>query len=148
MKSKLRIAIPICMLIIIAGLIVGIILLAEEAKRPKETRDPAKIAIYYYDQKDNLTLLCEFTKDGEEKSRKLAYTGEAYSFVVRIVGEREMYTTKDLEIERRGYKYTAEGDAEEFTAVSERGFYRYRYGIDYHTDYWIPMDVFLTLEVI
>lgn len=141
MKKKLTIILPICILVVVFALVLGIIFLASEMNREKERRIPVKMNIYYYVRgAADLTYLCEMTKENKQSNFTLPYTGDDYLFIACITDGKELYSVQDL------YHY-----GNDCAKTAERGTYEFSYTIEdsKHPDEddWVPFGIKLTVTI-
>ncbi len=163
MKERTKKILPIAIIAGIAAIIIAIMVIVIEARKPRETRAPATIAVYYTRDKSEIgdwtkrKLLYEIKRTNYEKSYEdlgtirvtLPYTGKEYGIVFRLLTDTtEHYGDSDWE-EGRAYYVDSNGNnmVHEFTEVKEKGDYGYWVTIKTQSDALLPLDATFVITI-
>lgn len=163
MNEKTKKILPIAIIAGIAALIIAIMVIVIEVKKPRETRAPATITVYYnsYDENgaclEQEQFLCEIKRPDNLKGSvlpdpiraSLPYTGGAYWFTYKVNAEtKERYGEEDWYVYREGY-VDLEGNNEsiQFWEMKEKGVYDISVVIRSQSKVLIPLDATLLITV-
>ena len=151
MKERTKKILPIAIIAGIAAIIIAIMVIVIEVRKPRETRAPATIAVYYTRDKSEIgdwtkrKLLYEIKRTNYEKSYEdlgtirvtLPYTGKEYGIVFRLLTDTtEHYGDSDWE-EGRAY----------YVDSKEKGDYGYWVTIKTQSDALLPLDATFVITI-
>ncbi len=164
MKERTKKILPIAIIAGIAAIIIAIMVIVIEARKPRETRAPATIAVYYTRDKSEIgdwtkrKLLYEIKRTNYEERYyedlgtirvTLPYTGKEYGIAFRLLTDTtEHYGQSDWDAERT-YYVDSNGNnmVYEFTEVKEKGDYGYWVRIRTQSDALLPVSATFVITI-
>ncbi len=162
MKERTKKILPIAIIAGIAAIIIAIMVIVIAVRKPRETRAPATISVYYqsYNEKgywSGKEFLCEIKRPDNLKGSvlpepirvTLPYTGEKYGLTYKVNTEtKEHYGEEDWYVWDYGY-VDLEGNnkVNRIDEIKKRGIYDISVVIRSQSEVLIPLSATLLITI-